>query len=83
MNYSLIYTNSSVKDIKKLDIIVKKRLKKKLELLTTNPKHYSKKLIHSDLGTYRYRVGNHRVIFDLEKNKIIILKIGHRREIYR
>ncbi|MBU0974993.1 type II toxin-antitoxin system RelE/ParE family toxin [Patescibacteria group bacterium] len=83
MPYSLIYTSSSVKDIKKLDRITKKRLKKKLELLAANPLHYSKKLIHSDLGTYRYRVGNHRVIFDLEKNNIIVLRIGHRREIYR
>ncbi|NCQ65980.1 MAG: hypothetical protein COZ34_03945 [Candidatus Pacebacteria bacterium CG_4_10_14_3_um_filter_34_15] len=36
-----------------------------------------------DLGTYRYHIGNHRVIFDLEKNKIVVLRIGHRKEIYR
>ncbi|MFH2019461.1 MAG: type II toxin-antitoxin system RelE/ParE family toxin [bacterium] len=83
MKYSLLYTKSAVKDIQKLDIIAKKRLKKKLELLATNPPYYSKKLIHSDLGTYRYRVGDYRVIFDVEKNKIIILRVGHRREIYK
>jgi len=34
---------------------------------------------------YRARIGDHRIIytFDLEQNKIHLLAIGHRREIYR
>lgn len=83
MAYTLLYTRIASKNISKLDIITKKRLKKKLELLATDPLHYSKKLIHSDLGSYRYRVGDYRVIFDLDGEGIIILKVGHRREIYR
>lgn len=36
-------------------------------------------------GRYRLRVGNYRIIyaFDLERNAIHLLAIGHRREIYR
>ena len=83
MQYSLTYTKTATKDIEKLDIVAKKRLKKKLELLASNPLHYSKKLIHSDLGTYRYRVGDYRIVFDLEGSQIVILRVGHRREIYR
>ncbi|MEI8232758.1 MAG: type II toxin-antitoxin system RelE/ParE family toxin [bacterium] len=83
MQHILLYTKSSVKDIKKLDTIGKKRLKKKLELLATDPLHYSKKLIHSDLGSYRYRVGDYRIIFDLDGKNIVILRVGHRHEIYK
>lgn len=83
MQYSLLYTKTAVKDIKKLDIVAQKRLKKKLELLASDPLHYSKKLVHSDLGTYRYRVGDYRIVFDLEGKDIIILRVGHRREIYK
>ncbi|MBP9670314.1 type II toxin-antitoxin system RelE/ParE family toxin [Candidatus Woesebacteria bacterium] len=83
MQYSLLYTKTAVKDIKKLDIVAQKRLKKKLELLASDPLHYSKKLVHSDLGTYRYRVGDYRIVFDLEGKEIIILRVGHRREIYK
>ncbi len=83
MQYSLFYTQTAVKDIKKLDTIAQKRLQKKLTLLATNPLHYSKKLIHSDLGTYRYRVGDYRIVFDLNSKDIIILRVGHRREIYK
>ncbi|OGV92485.1 hypothetical protein A3B57_00035 [Microgenomates group bacterium RIFCSPLOWO2_01_FULL_47_10] len=83
MDYRLIYTKSAINDIQKLDLIAKKRLKKKLALLASNPLHYAKKLVHHDLGDYRYRVGNYRVIFDLDRNHIVILRVGHRREIYR
>lgn len=83
MQYSLLYTQTAVKDIKKLDTIAKKRLKNKLELLITDPLHYSKKLVHSDIGTYRYRVGDYRIVFDLDGTDIIILRVGHRREIYK
>lgn len=83
MPYSIEYTKTAYKDIQKLDIVAKKRLKKKLELLQLDPIKFSKKLIHSDLGTYRYRVGDYRVVFDLTKSTVIVLRVGHRREIYR
>ncbi|PIR80217.1 MAG: hypothetical protein COU25_01320 [Candidatus Levybacteria bacterium CG10_big_fil_rev_8_21_14_0_10_35_13] len=28
-------------------------------------------------------MGNYRIIFDVDKNNIVILRIGHRKEIYR
>ena len=83
MQYILLYTKTAVKDIKKLDTVAIKRLKSKLELLATDPLHYSKKLVHSDLGTYRYRVGDYRIVFDLHGSDIVILRVGHRREIYK
>jgi mRNA interferase RelE/StbE len=83
MNYQIVFTKNAVKDINKLDFLAKKRLKKKLELLCQDPLTVSKKLIDSKLGQYRYRIGDYRAIFDLDKDKIVVLKIGHRKEIYR
>ncbi len=37
----------------------------------------------SSLGSYRFRVGDYRVIFDLEGEEIVVLRVGHRKEIYR
>ncbi len=81
--YRLIYTNRAVKDIEKLDIVAKKCLKKALEKLALPPVEHSTELIDPKIGEYRFRVGNHRVIFDLVDEKIVILRVGHRREIYR
>jgi mRNA interferase RelE/StbE len=83
MSYRLLYTTLAQKDIKKLDNVAKRRLKKKLEFLGMDPIGNSKKLIHPDLGTYRFRVGDYRVIFDLHGKDIVVLRVGHRREIYR
>ena len=44
MNYTLLYSKSAAKDIKELDAIVKRRLKKKLEVYLLKPLYYAKKL---------------------------------------
>jgi mRNA interferase RelE/StbE len=81
--YKLVYTDRAVKDIKKLDIIARRRLRKALEKLSISPLKYSTKLINSKIGEYRFRIGDYRVIFDLVDGEIVILRVGHRREIYR
>ncbi|KPJ70475.1 hypothetical protein AMJ51_01760 [Microgenomates bacterium DG_75] len=83
MAYELIYTKSARRDIKKLDPVAQKKLAKNLERLRQKPFFYAQKLLWHQLGGYRYRVGNYRVIFDIRGKKIIILRVGHRRGIYR
>ena len=46
-------------------------------------KAYQKAIKDIELGQYRFRIGDYRVVFDIEKNRIIILALGHRRDIYR
>lgn len=83
MAYNIIITPTAEKDIKKLDGVVKKRLKVSLEKFSQNPLSHAKRLTSPKIGTYRFRVGNYRIIFDINKNNIILLRIGHRRDIYR
>ncbi len=83
MTYKILYTKTAAKDIQKLDTVVKKRLKNKLETYMKDPLFYAKKLTDFSLGTYRWRTGNYRIIFDIDANNIVILRVRHRREIYR
>ncbi|MFC1727670.1 type II toxin-antitoxin system RelE/ParE family toxin [Patescibacteria group bacterium] len=80
--YKLLYSKTAVKDIQKLDRIAKKKVKKKIDLYHSKPFFYSRKLIKPSLGSYRWRIGNYRVVFDVDNNKIVILRVGHRKEIY-
>jgi len=82
--FTVLFTRSAKKDIDKLDSITKKRLKKKLEIYSQDPLPYSKKLVNSKVGEYRWRIGNHRVVFDLDQDKkqIVVLRIRHRKEVY-
>lgn len=83
MRYELAYTRRAVRDIKRLDEQSKRRLGVALERYADSPFQFAKKLTSPELGTYRFRVGDFRVVFDIEGNKLIILRVGHRREIYR
>ena len=61
---------------------IRQRIIAALERIRTRPDAYVRKLVGDD--GYRLRVGNYRVIVDLDKEKLIILvlRIGHRRNVY-
>lgn len=77
MKYKLVYTLRAVKDIEKLEPRTKARIGKTLLRYKDNPLKYAKKLTDPKLGSYRFRVGDFRVIFDIEGDEIV------GKEIYR
>lgn len=83
MKRKLVYTKRAVKDIEHFEETIKNRIGKTLLRYAEDPLKYAEKLIDPRLGTYRFRIGDYRVIFDMEKNDIVILRVGHRRDIYR
>lgn len=83
MSYRLVYTQRAVKDIDRLDAGVKKRIGATLLRFKDNPLQYAERLTDPELGGYRFRIGDYRVIFDIEGNDIVVLRAGHRKEIYK
>lgn len=83
MSYRLAYTRRAVRDIGGLDPDTMERLGRMLLLYAEDPLNHAERLTESELGSYRFRVGDYRVIFDLEGDEIVVLRVGHRREIYR
>ena len=83
MKFKLVYTRRAVKDIGKLDKQIYKRIKESLERYSQDPFAHADFLTDSRIGSYRFRIGNYRVIFDIKEDQIIILRVGHRGRIYR
>ena len=83
MRYRLVYTHRASKDIRRLEENVKQRIGKALKRYGEEPLKYASKLTDPALGTYRFRIGDYRVIFDVEDKEIVVLRVGHRRDIYR
>jgi len=81
--YELIYSPSALKQLEKLEHDIKERIVVALERLRIRPESCDIKKLVGMTG-YRFRVGDHRIIFDMEKDKLIILvlQIGHRKNIY-
>ncbi len=84
MSYKIFFTKEAEKDISKLDKTVKKQLYKKFVYFSElhDIKVVAKKLINHEAGEYRLRVGNFRIIFDLDKHQIIVLRVQHRKDVY-
>jgi mRNA interferase RelE/StbE len=78
-----LFTESAVKDLAKLDPVSREKIKRALERYLADPLKHAKKLVHFSLGTYRFKIGDYRVIFDIELQDIVVLRIGHRQSIYR
>ena len=81
-NFEIIYAKSAVKDIEKLDKVAKRKLKLKIEQYLKEPLRNAKKLINPMIGSYRWSVGNYRIVFDVDGKIIVVLKIGHRKDVY-
>jgi mRNA interferase RelE/StbE len=84
-SYRIEWKQSAKKELKKLNKQIISRILQAVENLADNPyPANSKKLIGSD-SIYRIRVGDYRIIYNIQSSVLTIevIKIGHRREIYR
>lgn len=80
-----IFRPTAERQFAKLDLQIQSAILKKLSffLSTPNPLMFAKRLSHFDSGQYRFRVGDYRVVFDVMEDTMVILAVGHRREIYK
>lgn len=82
MTYQIFFTDKAKKQLEKLEKVEQERIIKSLERIRIRPEAHITKLV-GDPG-YKLRVGNYRVILEIKKEKILILilMIGHRKNIY-
>ncbi len=81
--YKVVFTQRAFKDWKNIDKKVQNRIAMKLKEYAEEPLKCARKLVHPKIGTYRFKMGDYRVIFDIYGENIVILRIGHRRSIYK
>lgn len=86
MRYELSFERAANKDIARLPLPVRRRIASKLSfyLEQKDPLAFAVVLVGKSVaGQYRFRVGDYRIIFDVEGSAIIILHVEHRRDVYR
>ena len=82
MKYQIELKPRALKDCKNIDKKILNIIFSKIEMLSGDLKRDVKKLTNLT-PEYRLRVGDYRVLFETEKDKVIIYRICHRREAYR
>lgn len=87
MRYKVEYTEKALRSLRKLDksvlIVIKSWIEKNM-VGTTDPRIHGKGLTSNRSGQWRYRVGNYRILAEIEEDKLVILviEVGHRSKIY-
>ena len=86
--HQVFYTEHARQDLKRLELKTARRIAGKIHFFSQrkNPLVFAKKIKNSDLGQYRFRIGDYRALFDVDKKGniqiLIILRIKHRKDIY-
>ncbi len=88
MIYELVTTDKFDKAFKKLDKPTQKIIKSWIDknlINSENPRLYGKGLTANRSGQWRYRVGDYRILAEIQDAKIVLvlIDIGHRSKIYR
>ncbi|MBM3306064.1 MAG: type II toxin-antitoxin system RelE/ParE family toxin [Candidatus Aminicenantes bacterium] len=83
MTYRLLYHPLVAEDIEGLPENIKERIRTAIETrLLPDPARAGRPLRQSLIGHRKMRVGDFRVIYRVQGDRIIILKIGHRKDVY-
>jgi len=81
--YNIDYKNSVKRDLKKLDAAEVSRILDQLEEdLSSDPQAYPQ-LKGEFAGLRKYCVGDYRAIFAILDQRVLVLRIGHRKDVYR
>ena len=85
MLYSIRFTPRAQRDFSALDRTVQQRLRRHIDRLAGNPFPIGAKKLLAEAPFDRIRVGDYRVIYQVEasERRVIVVKIGHRKEVYR
>lgn len=87
MNWVYKFDQRALKELKKLDHIAQREIIAYLDERVAgrlDPRRHGKALKAELSGLWRYRVGDYRIICQIRDHEILVLvvAVGHRREIY-
>ena len=85
MAFTFVFTQLAKKQTTKLDTLTRRRIAKKLQQLAQydDISHVAVNLEGQFAGLQRIRIGTYRIICEIEEDVITIIRVEHRRKIYR
>ena len=89
MKFELRWTIDAVRDLRALDCVNSDRITRKVSwfIAQTHPLRHAESLSGIYAGIYRFRIGDYRVLFEIDAGVqiriLIVLRVKHRREAYR
>ncbi len=84
-SYRLNYRKSVSKDLRAIQTRYRQAIVERIELLANNPHPTNSVKLRGATDLYRVRYADYRIIYQIDEDivTILIIKVGHRREIYK
>lgn len=85
MKYQVELISSTKKSLKHIEPQYVKKIKDRIDLLQSDPRHYGSIKLAGQENTYRTRVGKYRIIYEIYDAKVlvVVVNIDHRKDAYR
>ena len=85
MTYRIDLAPAAVRQLRKLDLPARRRVQAAIELLADQPRPPGAIKLAGGEGEWRVRTGDYRVVYEIRDEVLVVLvvAVGHRREIYR
>ena len=85
MQYRIEVTPAAQRDLKALPRDVLKRVDAKILALADNPRPFGSRLLRGQERLFRVRVGDYRIVYQIEDDRLVILvvRVRHRGKAYR
>lgn len=84
MTYRITLAPAAARQLRKFEPQVRRRIQAALELLSSNPRPPAATQLVGGAGEWRIRTGDYRIVYEIEDEQllVLVLRMGHRREIY-
>lgn len=83
--YKLFIKRSAERDLRKLPITTLRQINRRILALRTNPRPPGVRKLAGALEGWRIRVGDYRIVYQIDDSTqtVTIVRVKHRREVYR
>ena len=84
MSYKILIDDKVIKDLKKIDKTWQSRILHKIKTVLAEDPYRGKRLVGNLSPYWRLRVGDYRIIYEIEEERVIVevIRIKHRKEVY-
>ncbi len=85
MSYKLLIDEKVIKDLKQIDKFWQKKIIEVMKTKLVENPHLGKPLVGNLSAYYRLRVADYRIVYEINEGEVvvIVIKIGHRKDIYK
>ena len=83
--YRVDLTRTAAKQLDELPGRDRRRVVAKIDALAQDPRPHGVEKLAGEEAAYRVRVGDYRIVYEIHDDvlRVIVIRIGHRREVYR